>query len=463
MKYYIKSNGKTYGPIEENKIKDRVLSGFFSDSSLVSTDFKEWLPLQQCIPSGGLLRILRPTAVKNTTEASSVKIKPPRMRLTADNVVHRGTIAKERGTIAKEKEFHFSKKLVFISASVFVFLLLCAVGGYFFLAQPPAKKNAHTTPNDFQQVCRMYQSAVGVVTVTLEDSNGKLLNAIGDFKVPSDYPIGTAFAIDKNKFATNCHVAYGVKDQKNGVLENVLWHIVINDAQRNNGVKNRDEFVKYCKKHMKEIEKFRDFLHANVRVRNVEIRLAHSGGRSLPVTGVQIHPRYQTAPDDDFAFKNGEFDVAILTTGESVDKFFKIAALEKLYALAPGQEIAYIGFPMEGLHDNGNLDLNRPEAIFKSGTINKITDFNNVFSTPEFNKSIIHDIPAAGGASGSPIFLPNGEVVAILWGVTHTGKSQQGRIASATQHNMAVRIDSLDAVKKQRTHNLQDWLGEVNK
>lgn len=450
MKYYIKSNGKTYGPIEENKIKDRVLSGFFSDASLVSADFKEWLPLQQCIP------ILRPTAAKSTIDEPPVENKSARMRLTADNVIH-------RGSIPKEKKILLSKKMTIVFSSAFVFLFLCVGGIYFLLPKvPPATKIDKTAPSDFQQVCRIYQSAVGVVTVTLEDSNGKLLSGIGDFKVSPDYPIGTAFAIDKNKFATNCHVAYGVKDQKNGVLENVLWRIIIKDAQQH-GVKNENEFMQHCKKIEKEIENFRKYLHANVRVRSVEIRLAHTGGRSLPVTGIQIHPRYQTDPDKDFIFKNGEFDVAILTTGESVEKFFKTASSEKLYTLAPGQEIAYIGFPMEGLHDNGNLDLNRPEAIFKSGTINKITDFNNVFSTPEFNKSIIHDIPAAGGASGSPIFLPNGEVVAILWGVTHSGKNQQGRITSAIQHNMAVRIDSLDTVKKQRIHNLQDWLGEAKK
>lgn len=458
MKYYIKSNGKTFGPLEENKIKDRLHSGFFSYNSQVSADLKEWLPLQQCISTP------RSASVKTGSgtdhDITNAEDGAPHLRLTQDDVVLHPAGRSEK------KSFHFNKKYA-VPIIVCILIILCVasflVFNRLFAAKTvPAMPNGKTAPVDFQQVCKLYQSSVGVVMVTLEDSNGKLLSTIGDLKVSSDYPIGTAFAVDKDKFATNCHVAYGVKDQKTGVLEEVLRHIVISHAQAN-GVKTREDFLQYYKKNEKNITDVRNYLHAHVRVRNVEIRLAHSGGRSLSVTGVQIHPRYQTDPDKDSVFKNGEFDLAILTTGETVDCFFKMAPKEILYALAPGQEIAYLGFPMEGLQDHGNLDLNRPEAIFKSGTINKITDFNNVFSTPELNKSIIHDIPASGGASGSPIFLPDGEVVAILWGVTHSGKNQQGRIASATQHNMAVRIDSLETVKTQKIYSMKEWLGEDKK
>jgi hypothetical protein len=38
--------------------------------------------------------------------------------------------------------------------------------------------------------------------------------------------------------------------------------------------------------------------------------------------------------------------------------------------------------------------------------------------------------------------------------------NERGRVASAVQHNMAVRIDSLDIVKKQKTHDIKEWLGE---
>ncbi|MBO4648792.1 MAG: trypsin-like peptidase domain-containing protein [Lentisphaeria bacterium] len=452
MKYYIRSNGKMYGPVEENKIRARVLSGFFSENSLVSTDLKEWGSLQQYIP------VMRSAVAREENEPGDPVQGTPHIRLSSDNIIRPQAVPE-----ASPPHPPRSQSVLILALCVLVLLILCGVGAYFLFTKFPIMQHHSGTASNFQEVCKQYQSAIGLVVVTLENSDGELLSGnIGNFKVKSDHPIATAFAIDKNKFATNCHVAYGIKNQKNGVLNQILEQI-LREAARESGVKTPYELQQFRKKNEKEIEEFRKYLHANIRIRNVEIRLAHTGGRSLTITGVQIHPRYQTDPDDDHAFKNGEFDVAILTTSESVEKFCKIASPKRLHALAQGQEIAYIGFPMEGLIDNGNLDFDRPEAIFKSGTISKITDFNNVFSSPELNKSIIHDIPAAGGASGSPIFLPDGQVIAILWGVTHTGQNQRGRIPSAIQHNMAVRIDSLDIVGKQKIYDLQDWLGEAQK
>ena len=45
MMFYIKSNGKIYGPTDEEKIKFYVKSGFFSLSSQTSTDLQKWQPL----------------------------------------------------------------------------------------------------------------------------------------------------------------------------------------------------------------------------------------------------------------------------------------------------------------------------------------------------------------------------------------------------------------------------------
>ena len=42
-KYYIRCNGKTYGPASIQKITERIQSGFFTQYSYVSLDQKEWV------------------------------------------------------------------------------------------------------------------------------------------------------------------------------------------------------------------------------------------------------------------------------------------------------------------------------------------------------------------------------------------------------------------------------------
>lgn len=453
MKYYIKCKGRTFGPTDENKIKHYVKSGFFSSDSIVSTDLKSWLPFQDVI------EIEEESIVDSSPELSADESGETSkvFRLTEDNVVDKKSKKRNRTALPLGR-----RKAVLWGTCSFIVIALLAGGGYFFFQSDTIKigKIIGKSPVSFQQVCQKHQSAVGLVVVTLEDAERKLLNYNGiDL---SQIAMGTAFAIGKNQFATNSHVAYAIQDPKWKTANAIMDDIVKTEAKKQ-GVRNLQDYDLFLKNNPKLISEIKKFVLDNVRVRNVEIRLAHSGGRAISVTGVQIHPRYRTSgfSSDQEYFRNSEFDVAIFTTATEVNNPFSIASRETLYALAPGHEIAYIGFPTEGLMLEGNLDINNPEAVLKQGTINKITDFNNVFSTSEFNKSIIHDIPVTGGASGSPIFLPNGEIVALLWGGNVHGKDKNNaRIVSAALHNFAVRVDALDIVKEQKIHDLKEWLGE---
>lgn len=446
MKFFVKDNGKIYGPIEAPKIVDAISDGFFSPDCMLSPDRSDWLLFRHVMPNA----VIRPSSSPGYTKP--VPEKPNAVNTTGYSIPSANTGSNVPPSPILPPARSGSGKTIFaVIMTVVVVLLACACGYYFFFRQPEV--------TDFRQTCQQYQSAVGLVTVVLEDSDGKLLSGnVGKLILKAEHPIGTAFAISSNRFVTNCHVAYGVKERKDALIDNWLWSLVLEAAKRD-GVKTTGEFNSYVQKNKTAIKKVAEQLKKKVRVRRVEIRLAHSSGKALRISGVQIHPRYNPKPDNEY--RNGEFDVAILHTREKVDIFFPIAEKKLLHSLAAGQKIAYMGFPMEGLDDSGNLDISNPEAIFKEGSINKITDFHNIFSTPENNRSIIHDIPAAGGASGSPIFLPNGKVVAVLWGVTHTGRNNQGaRVASAVQHNMAVRIDSLDAVHQESIYHLNDWTGD---
>ena len=448
MKYFVKDNGKIYGPIEATRIVDAISDGFFSPNCMLSPDRSDWLLFRHVMPNVAI----RPTS-PNSTKATPAA---PNAMTPADNVmpaVHPGNAPFTPAPVPQPSSSRGGNTFLTVLMTIVVVALAGGAAYYFFFRQPEV--------TDFRQTCQQYQSAVGLVTVVLEDSDGKLLSGkVGNFTLKPEHPIGTAFAIAPNRFVTNCHVAYGVKESKGTLIDNWLFSLVL-EAAKSDGIKTTEEFERYVKKNKAAIKEVAEKLKKRVRVRRVEIRLAHSNGRALRLTGVQIHPRYNANPENEY--RNGEFDVAILHTKDEVDTYFSIAGKDVLHSLAAGQKIAYMGFPMEGLRDSGNLDIDNPEAIFKEGTINKITDFHNIFSSPENNRSIIHDIPAAGGASGSPIFLPDGKVVAVLWGVSHTGKSNSGaRVASAVQHNMAVRIDSLDAVHKESVYHLNDWTGDNN-
>lgn len=492
MKYYIKSAGKVYGPAEEHKIAAKIACGFFSENCLISTDREEWIPWPVNAPEVPEEPELRP--VPEEPEAPPPRIEPPRIerprpeqiglarpvqpgviRLTAEDIVADGAAPKGGGV----------RRAVLIVV-IIILLALLAAGGWLLydkLATPgvsaprpgrggsasrrsaprvsaPGKSAPGPATKSFQEVCDNYQNAVGVVVVTLGDSEGNLLTKIGNITIDCDQPIGTAFAIDGDKFVTNCHVAYGIKDTKSGVLENILLRVYIAEAKKR-GVKSDAEFAEFCNKNRKSIIADREFLQKNMQVRRVEIRLSNSNGMALPVTGVQIHPRYKThCTTKEDANRNHEFDVAILTTAKKTPTYFRIAGIDELYKLSQGQPIAYLGFPMEGLADHGGLNIEKPEATFKSGSVNKITDFNNIHGDPKNNRSLVHDIPTVGGASGSPIFLENGEVVAVAWGASHNLDENGKRTASAAQHNFAVRIDALEAVEEEKVHDISEWLGE---
>ena len=89
-----------------------------------------------------------------------------------------------------------------------------------------------------------------------------------------------------------------------------------------------------------------------------------------------------------------------------------------------------------------------------------MTDFDDAHGEARNNKAITHSIPTVGGASGSPVFLENGEVVAVAWGGNFNFDENGNRTASAAQHNFAVRIDSLEVVEEEHVHDIREWLGE---
>lgn len=440
QQYYVRDNNKIYGPVSVAKIQLFVSKGFFSMSCEVSADQHSWIPAASMMP-------LTPPRVVQI-KSGSAELSPPPEEIEQQSVS--APPPRKKG----EKGSGVGIKIL-ISILILMLLGISGVVGYFVWAytsdkQAEAKKAAEAakTPQTFKEATQKYGNCVGLVTVVLE-KDGELLSAeVGGKKISSVIPIGTAFAISENQFVTNSHVAQGLKGQKDALILKIVIAVA-----KANGAKTEADLKKFIEENKKDIEDLKNGL----KVRSVEVRLSHSSGKRHTVKSIQVHPDYGSKQEES---RNAEFDIAILHVEEKIDNFFPLANTETLYNLAVGQEIAYLGFPMEGLADAGGIDINSPEAVFKSGSIGKITDFNNkVSGAPEDNKSITHNLAAVGGASGSPIFLKNGEVVAILWGVSHFSNNGR-RQASAALHNKALRIDALEKVKTSKIYSWQEWMGE---
>ena len=248
-----------------------------------------------------------------------------------------------------------------------------------------------------------HKRSVGLVGLCVEFEDGK----------KSFTPIGTAWAYTPNKFATNAHVAMALRDHARKAVQAAA-------AQKTPPIRNFEAQIV-------------------INGTNREVR---------PVTYVQIHR--------DYGLGNSQRDpdVAILTTSGRHDCYFNIAPLARMHNLKSGEPVAFLGFPMERL-EKKNVNIDNPVASMQTGVIVAVSDFDMKDAGPDKNVFIRHNLPSAGGASGSPIFNTNGEVVSVLCGSNMIGQvvaaSKEGELAvtrtpSAAQIAFAIRVDALKGV-----------------
>jgi hypothetical protein len=215
-------------------------------------------------------------------------------------------------------------------------------------------------------------------------------------------PIATAWALDATTFATNGHVSASVAELL-GKGRSVF--IVIN------------------------------------RYREVRYRV------KLAVT----HPRYNERIEN-FDGRSPDvptYDVGLLHIEGRTDTWLPLAPRAELEKVDSGYRIAFLGFPMEGLA-GGGVDPRHPVATMQSGIVTSATDWWQ--SPAEFDKRslIQHNLGSTGGASGSPLFNPRGEVVGLLNAGNVIGQVTLGpkghwvqRAPSAAMINFGQRVDLL--------------------
>jgi hypothetical protein len=191
-------------------------------------------------------------------------------------------------------------------------------------------------------------------------------------------------------------------------------------------------------------------------------------GKRIEIKEVDTHPAYKL-----FQFKKwtlgekksggfehvplqGAYDVGVITVNSAKplsEKPLKVAPAEDIVALEPGTKLIAAGFPSEDIVAADNATKGDAVPLLSSGEIRAVDDiFRTGDTKSERRLLVVHDIPVAGGVSGSPVLDAwTGEVVAVISGgnvVTfkdsRTGEAK--RTPNAAMVNFAQRADLLSAM-----------------
>ena len=155
-----------------------------------------------------------------------------------------------------------------------------------------------------------------------------------------------------------------------------------------------------------------------------------------------------------------QYDVGILTVhpktplpkapGGDVPVMLELASRGELEALKPGDPVASVGFPTEGV--SGADVASQASSEMHFGHISALTDVFMCRAAPTHQLLIQHSVPVAGGVSGSPLINGTGKVIGLVTGGNTTGiadasSGTTARISNAALINFAARADLLDALR----------------
>lgn len=192
------------------------------------------------------------------------------------------------------------------------------------------------------------------------------------------------------------------------------------------------------------------------------------------VKSVTIHPGYSAFDDlwnrfqptrrtDETSSERvvtpGGCDVALMyVEGQGLGVALPLAGAEVLRSLGAGNPVGSVGFPSERMA-LGGVNLKQPTPTTHMAYLTAITNYFGASRVDDSEKLLLqHAIPSTGGASGSPILNPDGQVV----GVLNAGNLffiNDMRVGSAVLVNFGQRSDlvaellsgTADAVQPART------------
>lgn len=270
------------------------------------------------------------------------------------------------------------------------------------IGQLDKKFESQTDAADFSDVLAITRPSVYLVILKRPD--------VGET------PLGTAWVVNKNQLATNAHVAE-----------------ILDEIRENEEAKDIKLIVRSPSEEFQDanIESVR--LHPGYRLmeelwtelRPVEVEV---GGQQTPI---EMIPAYDVA-------------LMTVTAGTSLAPPLTLVSENELDKLQTGQQIAYVGYPMEQLVQ---LSTILPNPVSHIARIIALTNFTRTKANMRDSQLIVHSLPATGGASGSPIINDQGKVIGLLnaGNVTFTSDSMGDmiRVPSAASVNFAQRVDLL--------------------
>ncbi|MFZ4573378.1 MAG: FHA domain-containing protein [Phycisphaerales bacterium] len=164
-----------------------------------------------------------------------------------------------------------------------------------------------------------------------------------------------------------------------------------------------------------------------IRIRIVEVRI-HPGYEEF----AELLERAINAGKLDSVLVN-PCDVAIMRIDpedarrySSRIKRLSIAPESTIRQLGGGDEIAFLGYPQEGVV-GGGLDWKAPKPNSETGTVRRATNaFLGSSDNPDDRILLGYTINVSGGGSGSPVFNKHGEVVGLISAMNTLGTNNQG-------------------------------------
>jgi hypothetical protein len=244
--------------------------------------------------------------------------------------------------------------------------------------------------------------------------------------------VGTAWAVDEHRVATNAHVAEVFEiAQASGA------RLVVRHTGRNE----------------------------NYAVSGVAIHPGYEAWRMLERGGI-LRAGYDGIESLDFI---AVCDVALLEI-EGTVRPLRLATSQALCGASAGALVGYVGFP--GEHVAGSR-LNAPPATVV-GHVTEVTDFFFQHAGSAAAFLLHHDLRVAGGASGSPILNSEGEVIGLVSAASmvaldnEQADGQTRRVRIPVGFNFGQRVDLLRELwdgSAPAAQQLRDplWLRQLNR